>query len=213
MAARTGKVARIRVTSASATASTDNAATLSTDGVTLTIDSTARRHWSQTGSVAVYEDATNRTTDIASINYVQGIVTLDQARSTSASWTIDASYVTASYVAQGRSWSIDVGVDMADTTVFSTSTSDTQWRTVTPTLSAGEVTIDRLWASTTGPAFFDRLTTETATIVELWTDATYREKFEGYAYVAGDDFTVPVDDLAGESVTLMFDGQVYHSTA
>ena len=214
MVAVTGKVARIRATAAAATSSTDNAATLSTDGVTLAIDSTARRHWNRATSthIAVFEGATNRTTDIASINYVLGQVTLDTAHSTGSVWTIDCEYLTSSYVGEGREWTANIATDMLDQTTFSTTTSDVQWRTMKPGLSEANVSIERFWAGTTGPAFFDRLAASQDTVIELWRDQTSRQKLEGFAYVSADGFEVPIDESAAESVTLTVDGQLYNST-
>jgi hypothetical protein len=160
----------------------------------------------------VFEGAVNKTTDITDINYVQGKITLDTASSTSSTWTIDMEYLTSSYVGQGRSWTADVNTDILDVTAFSTSATDVQWRTVKPGLSEASVSIDRFWGESTGPAFFDRLAAGQETIVELWRDSTSRRKLEGWAYVAGDGFDVPYDDLASESVSLDIDGQLYTST-
>ncbi len=214
MVAVTGKVARIRVTAATATSSTDNAATLSTNGLVLSIDSTDRRHWNRATSthIQVFEAAVNRTTDIADINYVLGQVTFDTAHSTASAWTIDTEYLTSSYLGQGREWTADIGTDILDQTTFSTTTADTQWRTTVPGLSEASVTIERFWATSTGPAFFDRLAVEQDTVVELWRDYATRSKLEGFGYVEGDDFEVPVDESAAESVTLTIDGQLYNST-
>lgn len=214
MAAVTGKVARIRVTAATATSSTNNAATLSTNGLTLTIDSTSRRHWNRASSthVVVFEGAVNRTTDIAEINYVQGKVTFDTAHSTASAWTIDTEYLTSSYVGQGRNWSADVSVNMLDQTSFSTTTGDVQWRTTKPGLSEATVSIDRFWGETTGPAFFDRLASNQDTVVELWRDHASARKLEGFAYVSQDGFDVPIDESASEAVELTIDGQLYSST-
>ncbi len=213
MAALTGKVARIRVTAAAATSSTNNAADLSTDGVTLPITSTGKRHWPNgTTSVKVAIGGT-QTTDAFSINPVSGIVTFSTPHSTASVYTIDAESLTASYVGQGQSWQVKTDVDMRDHTAFSTTTADAQWRTMNPGLIGGTVTIDRFWASTTGPAFFDRLAAEQETLIELWQDSASRSKLEGFAYVSGDGFDVPVDGDAGESVTLTLNDRLYLSTA
>ena len=214
MATVTGKVARLRVTAAAATSSTDNAATLSTSGLVLSIDSTAKRHWNRATSthVVVFEGVTNRTTDIASINYVQGEVTLDTAGTTSNTWTVDVEHLTSSYLGEGRSWQATVNTDLVDQTAFSTTTGDVQWRTMKPGLSGGSVSIERFWATSTGAAFFDRLASEQDTVIELWRDHATRNKLEGFAHVSGDEFEVPIDESAAESVSLTIDGQLYHST-
>jgi hypothetical protein len=217
MAALSGKAARIRITSAAATSSTNNAATLSTDGVTLTIDSTAKRHWDRTLStgLAVFQGAGDVTADLdaTQTNYVQGIVSFSTPHSTAATYTIDVDAFTSSFLAFGRNWSADVTVDMGDVTTFSTTTGDPQWRSVQPNLSGAAVSIERLWGSSTSPAFFDRLNTEAALVVELVTDQSLTDKLEGYAYVSGDSFDVPVDGQESENVELMIDGQLYRSTA
>lgn len=213
MAALTGKVARIAVTGSVASSSTDNAAELSTDGVTLPITSTGKRHWPNgTTSVKVAVGGTP-TTDAFAINPVSGIVTFSTPHSTASVYTIDVESLTASFVGLGKSWSVDVNNDMRDHTAFSTTTADVAWRTVEPGLNEGTVTIERFVGSTTGPAFFDRLAAETETIVELWQDSASRSKLEGYAYVSDDGFDVPVDGDAGESVTLTLNGNLYLSTA
>jgi len=210
MAALTGKVARIRITAATASSSTGNAAAIATDGVTVSINSTALRHWASDPTVAIGGTAT---TDSFATNRVSGIVTFSTPHSTSSVYTLDVAALTGSYVGEGRNWSVQTSVDMRDHTVFSTSTADTQWRTVAPGLVGGTVSIERFWGATTGPAFFDRLAANQNTVVELWTDQATRHKLEGFAFVDGDGFTVPVDGDAAESVTLTIDGALYLSTA
>jgi len=216
MAARTGKVARVAVTAATPTSSTDNAATLSTDGVTLLIDSTARRHWDRTLSTGlrVWDTTTEISTGDYEPNWVTGQVVFDSARSTSNSYTIDVDYLTASFLGRSRGWSAQIGTDMQDVTAFSTlSTADSQWREVVPGLSAGSVTLNRFAiGDSTGAAFFDRLAAGQETIVELWGDSTDQMKLEGYAYVGGDGWTLPIDGLADEVVTLAISSGLYYST-
>jgi hypothetical protein len=215
MAARTGKVGRLAVTAVAPTSSTDNAATLSTDGVTLVIDSTARRHWDRALSTGlrVWDTSTEISTGDYEPNWVVGQVVFDSARSTSNSYTIDVDYLTASFVGMTRSWQAQVATDIHDVSAFSTlSTADTQWRTVTPGLSGATVTLERFQAHTTGPAFFDRLAAGQETIVELWGDSTDQMKLEGYAYVAEDGWAAPVDDVNAESVTLAISSGLYYST-
>ena len=88
MAALSGKVARIKLCSQAVTKSTDEAATLSTDGVTLSIDAAAKRHWARSltstpvvyiaGSTATPVGSTNY-----SVDYAAGTLTFATSRSTS----------------------------------------------------------------------------------------------------------------------------------
>ena len=213
MAALTGKSARIAVTAATPTSSTDNAADLSTDGVTLPITSTGKRHWPNGTTSLVVAVGGTPTTDAFSANYVSGIVTFSTPHSTSATYTIDVESLTASFVGQGQDWEASVNVDIRDHTAFSTGSTDAQWRTTKSGLSGGTVTINRFWGETTGPAFFDRLAAEQETIVELWTDFATQNKLEGFAWVSEDGFEVPIDGDAAESITLTINGQLYLSTA
>ncbi len=218
MAARVGGQARVRITSATATSSTNNAATLSTSGTLLSITSTAKRHWNRASSthIKIFEGVTDRTTDIAEINYVQGKITLDTALSTSASWTIDVEHLPAAYVAQANEIALDVDVNLLDVTSFSTvgsSTGNVKWRSFIPGLTGASATLGRFANLSTGPAFFDRLTSTQDTVLEFVLDANTRHKFEAFAYVSEDGFSAEIDDLANESVGFTIDGQVYTSTA
>ena len=219
MATLVGGQARVKITGTTASSSTDNAATLSTSGLVLTIDSTSKRHWNRASSthVVILEDATNRTTDIASINYVQGKVTLDQARSTSATWTIDVENLPASFVASAHAFTFDVDVEMLDITSFSTvasSTGDIYWRDSTPGVAGATASLSRFAAGgTTSAAFFDRLTSTQETVLELIMDSNTAAKFEGFAYVSEDGFSAAIEDLVEEEVGFTFDGTVYQSTA
>ena len=79
MATQTGKAARIAVTSAAATASTGEAATLSTDGLTLQINSTGKRHWDT--DPTVYEGGVPLVKDWT-VNRVVGNIMFSTAHST-----------------------------------------------------------------------------------------------------------------------------------
>lgn len=185
---------------------------LSTDGVTLTISSTGKRHWPQDTTSLVVAVGGTPTTDSFTADYVAGVVSFTTPHSTSATYTIDVESFTASFVGYTKAWEATVDADIRDQTVFSTSTADTVWRSMTPGLIGGSVTLDRFIAETTGPAFFDRLAAGAQTVVELWQDYGTRSKLEGYAYVGEDGFELPVDGDAEESVTLTLDGALSLST-
>lgn len=214
MAAITGQSGRVKITAATASSSTNNTATLSTDGVTLQIDSTSKRHWSKALStgLTVFEGAGDVTSEInsAETNYVQGIVTFSTPHSTSASYTIDVDSLTASNVALIRGWSVDVSVDMHDVTTFSTSATDVAWRTKRPGLAGASVSIDALLQDSTAATYFDRLNNQDTFVVELV--ASTADQWEGFAYIESDAVDVPVDGLPTENVTLMIDGQLFRTT-
>ncbi len=214
MAAITGKEGRIKITSAAASSSTNNTATLSTDGITLTIDSTAKRHWDKTLStgLTVFQGAGDVTADLntAETNYVQGIVYFSTPHSTALSYTIDVDSFTVSHLANARSWSVNPTVDMQDVTVFSTSTADVAWRKKRPGLAEAQVSVERIVVGTSAPAFYDRLNSGQRFVLEL--HASTRDFWEAFGYVEGDGYTLPVDGTPAENVTFAIDGGLYRTT-
>jgi hypothetical protein len=215
MAAISGKHGRVRFTSATATSSTNNAADLSTDGVTLTIDSTAKRLWDRSNTTAlhVYGGSTEiSSTDYKVTSWVLGTVAFTTPRSTAVSYTVDVETLSASFLGNVRGWSVDVSVDMQDITTLSTTTADSQWRTFTPGLSQANATLDRLFTAST--AFFagDRLVTGQDVVLELVMDGTTGDRFMGYGYISADSFDDPVDGVLGESIDVQIDGTLSYTT-
>jgi hypothetical protein len=207
----TGKIARVRYTSAAASSSTDEAATLSTDGVTLQIDATGKRHWNPAspGSVAVAIGGTP-TTDARTVNYVQGKIVFSTAHSTASVYTIDTEWFPTSYMTGGRDWSVDITRDIRDHTTFSTSTSDVAWRTKKAGLAEASVSIGRLVSTgSTGPLAYDRINAETRLLVELVADGSSGGGFEGYGWIGSDSFGVDVDGDATENISIDIDGELY----
>jgi hypothetical protein len=151
------------------------------------------------------------------INYVQGKVTFGTALTTAEGdgVTVDARWLTSSYLPMTRTWDLSVANDMLDITTFSTTTGAVQWREFSHGVSQATVDLGRIvnGGTTSVPLFFDRLNTDTDLIVELINQpagTTY--KWEGYARVASDDYTSPVDALLEESVSLQIDGPLYYAT-
>ncbi len=220
MATLSGKAARIRYTSATATSSTDNACTRSTGSPGyVQIDSTARRHWNRNNSTAfkLYVEAAGSTSLVGStlydVNYVWGRFDWRSGNPSTGTYTADVEYLTVSYLTRGQAWTLESEVQMHEVSSFSATAVDTQWRTFRPGLSMAEVTLDRLnTTGTTGPLFFDRLNTEQDVLVELWWDSASKSKFEGFARISGDGRVSNVAELASEGVTLQIDDTLYYST-
>ncbi len=223
MATVSGKAARIRYTSATATSSTDNACTRSTGAGAangyVQIDSTARRHWNRNNSTSIklYVEAAGSTTLVGStqydVNFVWGRFDWRSGDPSTGTYTADVEFLTASYLGRAQAWTLDGEVDMLEDTSFSTSATDTQWRTFQPGLSQAEATLERFATTgTTGPLFFDRLNAGQDLLAELWLDSANRNKFEGFARVAGDGRATNIEELATEGVTLQFDDTLYYST-
>ena len=223
MAEISGKNAKIRFTSIVGTSSTDNAATRSTGvaiGLSHTtkgfvqIDSTARRHWdrSSTATPILADGGTPVGSSEYTVNPVQGKFEWRTGDPPVATYTIDCHFLTNTFLTGGQSWSVDANTDMLETTSFSTSTGNTQWRTFREGLSDASASIERLYSTgnSTGALFFDRLNLPSDLVIELVTDNA--DRFEGYAHVSADGWNASVDELIVESVDLQIDGPLYFST-
>ena len=222
MAELSGKTAKIRFTSIVGTSSTDNLATRST-GVAIGLshttvgfvqmDSTARRHWdrSSTATPILADAGTPVAATLYTVNPVQGKFEWVTGDPPVGVYTIDCHFLTNTFLTGGQEWTVDVDPDMLETTSFSTSTGNTQWRTFLPGLSEATASIERLVSTgDTGPVFFDRLNLPSDLVIELVADDAVR--FEGYARVASDGWNTSVDELTVESVDLQIDGPLYFST-
>lgn len=219
MAALSGKVARIRYTAAGATSSTNEAATLGADTVTLTINSTAKRHWDATSTKPRVYSSTSTGTKLSAtkydVNYAQGKVVFRTAQSSTKTWTLDVDYLVTSYLTGGRSWELDTETSLHDITAFSTSsTANAQWRKFRGGLNGATVRIGRLISTgDTGPLAYDRLNAASSNlIVELVVSGTGQEKYEGRARVKMDSIAADVDGLVEEDIELVVNGQLYYST-
>ncbi len=222
MAELSGKTAKIRFTSIVGTSSTDNLATRST-GVAIGLshttvgfvqmDSTARRHWdrSSTATPILADAGTPVAATLYTVNPVQGKFEWVTGDPPVGVYTIDCHFLTNTFLTGGQEWLVDVDTDMLETTSFSTSTGNTQWRTFREGLSEASASIERLMSTgDTGPVFFDRLNLPSDLVIELVADDAVR--FEGYARVSADGWNASVDELTVESVDLQIDGPLYFST-
>lgn len=216
MAALSGKVAKVKITAITPTSSTGEATTKLSTGKYQITDYT-KRHWDRetTGLPVVYVNTTQRTADEYAIDPVNGIIQFSPSTLTTGSVpvTVDVHYVTASYLGQARSWSAEIETDMHDVTAFATSTGDgAVWRSFTPGLSGGSITLDRLVSTgSTGPEFYDRLNLNQDVVVEL-----HMRDFEhlvGYGWVENDNWDVPIDEQETEEVTIRLDGALYYTTS
>ncbi|MHC5112314.1 MAG: RNA-binding protein [Planctomycetota bacterium] len=211
-----GRLAKVKVTAATPTSSTDEAFTKLSTGRYQITDYT-KRIWDRnaTGAPIFSIGGTPAAaTETYSVNYVQGIVTFDPSSNTTGSVavTADLHYLTASYLGQTRTWDVEVDTNMLDVTAFSTTVAAAQFRSMTPGLSGGNVTLGRFWSSgTTAPTFHDQQVLGTRFVVDL--HGQNFERLTGFAYVETDGLSADIDGLDEESVTLRLDGPLYFSTS
>lgn len=208
-----GRNADIRATSVTATSSTNNACTRSTGAGSspgyVQINSTARRHWDPDSTPVLYRAAGGSTSAVSStnfdVNYVQGKFEWRTGDPSTGTYTADVAYLTASQVASGREWSLNVESDMFEVSVFGSS----GWKEFMPNLNGATVTVNRYWTDTT---FFDHLVLANKFLVELVVNSAEGWKYEGFAYATGAQAQAAVDNIIGEGIQLTIDGQLYFTT-
>lgn len=223
MAVLTGKSAKVKFTAVTPTTAAGEAFTSlsgTTDRTEFRITDGTKRHWTRSQSPVVLVNSTAHTDFV--YNAVQGKLSFTGTPLTtveSAQVTATVYWLTASFLPWTREWTLDTDVDMLETTSFSTTTGDVQWRTFTAGLQGATIDLGRIvpeGPATTGytPVWFDRLNTDQDVIVELTLNASggSTNRFEAYARVMSDSYDVPRDGLQAESVTLQIDGELYHAT-
>ena len=217
MAAVSGRVARIRRTSAAAVSSTNEASDLSTDNFTLSINSTTKQHWDRTstrpGIFISGATASNVIATVESINYVQGEITFTTSHSTTTTITMDVDYLPTDYLAGGRNWTLNISNDILDVTAFSSDGTDAKWRTFIAGTNEATVDIEHLiQAGSTANIFFDALNLPSSNfLLELVVDGG-GDVYEMFCRVADFSPSVPIDGIADEGVSLMVDGIIYRTT-
>lgn len=203
-----GRQAALKITASSPTATTNEAATRST-GVTGTgyvqINSTTKRHWDPTAVHTLWLNSTLVSSTNYNINYIQGKFEWRTGDPPTGTYTIDANYLAVSSVAGGREWTANVEVDLFDTTEFGSS----GWKQFQPNLVGATAQIQKFW---TDAAFYDRINLQTRFVAELIINSVTGEKYEGFAFLSGDQINTPVDGLVSETVDLNIDGQLYYTT-
>jgi hypothetical protein len=206
-----GRSAALRATSVTPTSST-NVATTATTGLAgnVQVSSTAQRHLDPDGTHALYRIAAGSTTLESStkytVNYVQGKFEYkaDQTVST-GTYQADIEYLTATSIAGGREWQVNIEADMFEVSEFGSA----GWKEYLPNLNGATVTINRYWEDST---FFDYLTLDTKFLVELVVNSANGWKYESYARVQSDQINTSVDAIVGETINLQVDGQLYFTT-
>lgn len=208
-----GRNAALKITSVTATSSTDQAATRSTGlgaGATPTgyvqITDPTRRHLDPSTSHTLYVGGTPVSSTAYEINHVQGKFQWLIGDPPVGTYDADIRWLTASAVGGGRSWEIDVTGDMFDVTEFGSS----GWKEWMPNMTGATATIQRFWGDA---SFFDRGNLSQRFIAEFIANSVTGDKYEAFAYIATDRVSAGVDQIVGEQISLTIDGAVHFSTS
>src|SRR3990167_9509713 len=210
-----GNKASVKVTSASFTNSTNQAATLTTATKVLKLNTEARRHWDRDSTTypRVYVPGSTASALAKTkyvVNYVQGSVTFTTPRA-AGTYTMDVSWATASSFANANQWTLNVDAGLIETNVFGST-----WKTSIAGLRSATVSLsgfNPIHGGSTNPTVYDYINAETDLIVELYPVTTAGNKYEAYAWMSGDQIQAAVDAAIGESVDLTIDGTLYFTTS
>ncbi len=117
-----GRSAELLVTGLNGIGSTDNAATIAADFLSVQIDSTLRRHWDINSTTpTAWLDGSTVGIGPYTVNYVQGKFEFTSTQDSTGVWTIDTDYLTATNVAGGREWNLTVEHEAFEVTEFGSS--------------------------------------------------------------------------------------------
>jgi len=218
MGALAGRLGRVKLCASTPVKSTGEAATLAAGGLALSIDTRARRHWDRAlTSTPVVLSASGTSTGVAisssnyAVDYAAGTVTFATARSTAQVYTLDVNYLTASYLGVTHGWTLDADVNMLENTAFSTTTGATRWRTFTPGLGGGTVSLNRFVQESTASPFYDLQNAESDLVLELLPSAT-AGAYQCSGRVERVGFDTPVDGMPEETVDIRVDGPLSFTT-
>lgn len=204
-----GRAAALKATSLTATTSTGVACTRSTGAGSanghVQITNTATRHIEPDSTPVLYLNSTAVSSTAYTVNYVQGKFEWRSGDPASGTYTADIEYVTASAVAGGREWTLNVEQDAFEVTEFGSG----GWKEYQPNMAGAQISMTRYWNDAT---FFDYLNVGAKFLVELIVNSTQGWKYETYARVVSDQNGASVDSLVTEQINLVADGQVYFST-
>lgn len=209
-----GRNADIRITSAAATSSTNVAATRSTGAGTaagfVQVTSTAQRILEPESVPVLYVTAAGSTSVVSStnynVNYVQGKFEWVTGDPSTGTYTADIAYLTASRVAGGREWQMNVETEAFEVSEFGSS----GWREFFPNLAGAGISMSRYWVDSN---FFDLINSGNALfLVDLVVNSANGWRYQTFARVTSDQVNTAVDAIVNEQINLQAHGQVYFTT-
>lgn len=204
-----GRDAALKVTSLTGTSSTGVACTRSTgvgsDNGFVQVSSTATRHLEPETSPALYLNSTLVSSTNYNVNYVQGKFEWKTGDPAAGTYTADISYLTASSVAGGREWGLQLEQDAYEITEFGSG----GWKQYQPNMAGAQISIQRYWTDST---FIDYQTVDALFLVELIVNSNAGWRYEAYARLNSNQPGAAVDSLVGESLNMVADGKVYFTT-
>ena len=199
------------ITSTPAVTLTDYMLTDSGDHKTFNVPSAdfgTKRYWDNTTTFTIQTTTDGVTWNTVAVNtytirYVTGQVVLNSALTGTPGCRIHAgAYLPFSTFSNMKEWEATPSADLYDA-----STLGSQWKVYVPGLLGAEVKLTQFYTDLT---FANQITSNTAFIVSFLTGRNSTERYEGFAYLKGDDIKVAVNALEEESLTYSVTGQLYY---
>lgn len=190
---------------------TTNEATTSPDLTVYTITNAAHRVIDNTATTTVQTspDGTTWTpvTTGFTIQYPIGKVVFTVANSAGTQVRLSVmSYLPTAIVADATDWSLDVQVDLKDTTVLNSS-----WKIQQPVIRSASAKFTRFYQielSTTN--MLSKINAGTPLGVIMYTDTVNNHGYAMYALMSQDSIKAAAQDLVMEDVTFVSVGQIYY---
>lgn len=191
---------------------TDEVLTDSGDHKTFNIASgsfATKRYWDRTATFVVQTSTNGGSTwstasvGTYTIRYVTGQVVLNSALTGTPACRIHSgAYLPFSTFSNMKEWEATPATDLLDATTFGN-----QWKVYVPGMQGGDVKLTQFYTDLT---FANQITSNTAFVVSCMTGRNSTERYEGFAYLKGDDIKVAVNALEEEALTYTIDGQFYY---
>lgn len=202
-----GRDADVKVTSLVGTTSTGEAATASTAGGFVQVDDPLKRHIDPDSTPILYLNSTAVSSTAYTVHHVQGKFVWNTTGLSTGTYEADIEYLSATAVAGGREWALNIEADMFEVSTFGSA----GWKEYQPNLNGATLSIGRYW---TDPTFIDYMGADARFVVELLplNAGSSSARYEGFARVVSDNPQASVDAIVSETINLVIDGQLHYST-
>ncbi len=146
------------------TSATGEACTV-VSGKTFQINATTKRIWNRAVAITVYDNAIDKTGDVASYDFLFGKVTFDSSYSVTEPVTVDVDYFPTVALGKGKGFTLTMQANAIDTTTFALAQANGGYNTNDPGLRTVAVDLEGL--EDTSGALDDALEARNELIIEI----------------------------------------------
>ena len=206
MPALAGKKGRVYgATSQTPTPLVDEPMTANGDRTQYTVTNSAKRYLDPLTAVSLKSSPDGVTWNPVQPNkfqYAGGVAVFDPGLAVGTQVRIaSGAYYPVAPIAECKSWSIDVSVDLEDSTALGS-----DWKQYTPVMSGWEGSLERFHQDS---YFMDRIVAGLPVLLVLYVNEPGGLRYEGYANIAGLGTSVEATALVEDSVDVTGEGELY----